>query len=149
MPRPNLKAASIAGFVAGLAYAGTAEIDNRITGMNVDDLKLLGRPFVSGPKYAKLAGIPVHLANSVSLAWLYPRVRHFLPGNAVTSGILFATVENTVLYPIAALENLHPGIRNGEIDRYFTLKAYLQSVPRHIAYGATLGLLYDRLARRA
>jgi hypothetical protein len=147
VPNINLKAASIAGFVAGVAYAVTAEIDNRITGQNVDDLKLLGRPFVPGPKYAKLAGIPVHLFNSVSLAWIYPRFRHLIPGNAVTKGIIFATIENSVLYPIVALERFHPGIRNGEIERYFTLKAYLQSVPRHIAYGATVGLLYDRLAR--
>ncbi len=148
MPKVNLKAASLAGLAAGLAYAVTAEIDNRISGKNLDDLKLLGRPMVRGPKYAKLAGVPVHMINSVSLAMVFPYARRVIPGPAVVQGITFALVENTVLYPVAAFENRHPGVRNGEIDRYFNLNAYLLSIPRHVAYGATLGLLYDRIARR-
>jgi hypothetical protein len=148
MATVDFKAASLAGLSAGVAYAATAEIDNRISGHNLDDLKLLGRFLVEDPAKAKAAGIPLHLFNAVSLAALFPLVRRFLPGGNVVQGITFATVENTLLYPIAALEDKHPGIRNGEIDRYFSLKAYLLSIPRHIAYGATLGFLYDRLARR-
>ena len=143
----NLKAASLAGLFAGVAYAATAEIDNRISRQNLDDLKLLGRLVVRNPTHAKLAGIPIHLINSISLATLYSLVRRFIPGNGAMQGMFFATVENTLLYPVASLEGRHPGIRRGEIDRYFTLKAYLLSIPRHLVFGATLGLLYDRFDR--
>lgn len=148
MTEVDLAAASVAGLMAGTVYVATAEIDNRISGRNLDDLKLLGRPFVDEPARAKVLGALIHLVNSVSLAAMFPIVRRYLPGAAVVQGITYATIENSLLYPIAAFENFHPAIRNGEIDRYFTLKAYLWSIPRHIAYGATLGLLYDRLARR-
>ena len=80
MKKPGLRATTLAGLAAGVAFAITAEIDIRITGQNNDDLKLLGRPFVRNPRYAKLAGIPVHLVNSVGLASVYPRVRPLLPG---------------------------------------------------------------------
>jgi hypothetical protein len=123
MATVDLKAASLAGLSAGVAYAATAEIDNRISGHNLDDLKLLGRLLVDDPSKAKAAGIPVHLFNAVSLAALFPLVRRFLPGGKVLQGITFATVENTLLYPIAALEEKHPGIRNGEIDRYFSIQS--------------------------
>lgn len=144
MPKANLRSALLPGVVAGLAYAVTAEIDNRISGHNLDDLKLLGRPFVKDPGAAKAAGAAVHLFNSISLAALFPYARRLLPGGPIAQGVCFALIENTVLYPVAALEHLHPGIRNGEIDRYFTLKAYLLSIPRHIAYGAVLGLMRGR-----
>jgi hypothetical protein len=148
MTNVNLKAASMAGSVAGIAYAATSELDNRISGRDLDDLKLLGRTFVADQTRAKRLGLLIHLFNSVSLAALFPKLRRYLPGTGVVQGITYGTVENTVLYPIAALENYHPGVRNGEIDRYFSLKAYLWSIPRHIAYGATLGFLYDRFARQ-
>ena len=144
----DLRAATVAGLVAGTVYALTAEVDNRISGRNLDDLKVLGRPVVSDPKWAKLAGLPIHLFNSVALAVLFAAVRKRLPGAPAVQGMAFATIENTVLYPLAALENYHPGIRDGQIDRYFTLPAYLLSIPRHLTYGVTLGVLYDRLRHR-
>lgn len=147
MSRPDLRAATSAGLVAGIVYALTAEIDNRISGRKLDDLKLLGRLAVRDPKHAKLAGVPIHLFNSVALACLFPFARGKLPGGPVTQGMLFATIENMLLYPLTALEHLHPGIQRGEIDYYFTLRAYLLSIPRHLTFGATLGLLYDRLRR--
>ncbi len=144
----DLRAAASAGLVAGGVYALTAEIDNRISGKNLDDLKLLGRPAVRDPKRAKLAGIPIHLLNSVALAIVYAFLRGRLPGGPAVRGMTFATIENTVLYPIAVFEDHHPGVRDGQVDRYFTLQSYLLSIPRHLTYGATLGLLYDRLRRR-
>ena len=145
----DVRAAAIAGLAAGAVYIATQEIDNRLTGQNNDDLKLLGRLLVKGPEHAKLAGVLPHVVNSTNLGIAYAAIAHDrLPGPPWFRGALFATVENTVLYPIALLEDKHPGIRNGEIDRYLTLKAYLQSVPRHITYGAVVGTLYERLRRR-
>lgn len=146
LDRVDIRAAAIAGLAAGAVYIATQEIDNRLTGQNNDDLKLLGRLLVNGPEHAKLAGIPPHVLNSAGLGIAYAAIAHDrLPGPACLRGVLFATVENTLLYPLALLEDKHPGIRRGEIDRYLTLKAYLQSVPRHITFGAVVGPLYQRL----
>lgn len=146
--RVDLAAAAISGIVAGATYIATMEVDNRITGIDVDDVKLVGRPFVREPESAKIAGLPIHFVNSIAIALVYAAVaRDRLPGPSWLRGATFAAIEGTVLYPLAALEDYHPGIRNGEIDRYWTLKAYLQSIPRHITYGAVLGSLYDRLRK--
>jgi hypothetical protein len=144
----DVKAAAVAGLAAGAVYIATQEIDNRLTGQRNDDLKLLGRLLVKGPEHAKLVGLLPHTINSVNLGIAYAALAHDrLPGPPWLRGAIFANVENTILYPIALLEDKHPGIRNGEIDRYLTLKAYFQSVPRHITYGAVVGPLYERLRR--
>ena len=70
-----------------------------------------------------------------------------MPGPAWLKGVIFANVENVILYPITLFEDIHPAIRTGQVDRYFTWPAFWQSVPRHIAYGAVLGVLYERLGR--
>ncbi len=86
----------------------------QVTGLNVDDLQPLGRPLVNDPTDAKVAGLPIHLFNSVGPAATYAAVgRDRLPGPSWLRGVIFATIENTVLYPIAALEELHPGIEPG------------------------------------
>lgn len=145
----DVRSAAIAGLAAGAVYIVTQEIDNRLTGQNNDDLKLLGRLLVKGPEHAKLAGVLPHVVNSANLGIAYAALAHDrLPGPPWFRGALFATIENTVLYPIALLEDKHPGIRNGEIDRYLTLRAYLQSIPRHLTYGAVVGTLYERLRHR-
>jgi hypothetical protein len=147
--RVDRRAAVLAGIAGGLAYVATMEIDNRLLERDVDDLELLGRPFTAGPKGAKLIGTPIHLVNSVLLAITYAVVgRDRLPGPAWLRGVIFANIENTALYPIAAFESLHPGIRNGEIERYFSLASYLQSIPRHISYGAVTAILYERLRKK-
>jgi hypothetical protein len=70
-----------------------------------------------------------------------------LPGPAWSKGIIFATVENVILYPITLFEDIHPAIRTGQVDRYFTWPAFWQSVPRHIAYDAVLGVLTPGICR--
>ena len=144
--RGDPKAALIAGLAAGTAYVATMEFDNRLSGINQDDLALVGRPLVEGPDHARTVGLPIHVFNSVSLALVYAALAHDrFPGPPWFRGALFAMLEDTVLYPLALLERYHPGIRNGEIDRYWNWSAYLLSIPRHVAYGAVLGSLYERL----
>jgi hypothetical protein len=142
-------AAALAGLAAGAAYVAVMELDNRLTGINQDDLKLLGRPFVDDPGKAKAAGTPVHLGNAAGLGVVYAKTAaDRFPGPTWLRGIFFALIENAALYPVAAFEEHHPGVRNGEIGRYWTLPAFLLSIPRHIAYGAVLGTLYQRLRSR-
>src|SRR4051812_4619387 len=137
--RIDPKATVISGIGAGIVYLATMETDIRVTGLDLDDLKLLGRPFVKNAADAKLAGLPIHFVNSVALAALYGAVaRPRLPGPGWFKGLTFALVENTVLFPLAVFEMSNPAIRNGEIDRYFSFKAYLQNIPRHATYGLTV-----------
>jgi len=144
------RAAAIAGAAAGIAYAVTMEIDNRLTGQRSDDFLLLGRPFAAETTRARRIGAAIHLGNAAALGLVYAAlVRDHLPGPPWFRGVVYGNVENTVLYPLAALDRFHPAVREGEIDRYWTVAAYLQSVPRHVAYGAVLGILYERLRRRS
>ena len=138
----------MSGLVAGAAFVAVLEVDLRLTGRNVDDLMILGRPFVADAKRARVAGIVIHAINSVGLAGIYALVEPRIPGPPWWKGVLFANVENLILYPITIFEDHHPAVRDGLVDRYFTWPAFWQSVPRHIAYGAVLGVLYDRLKKR-
>jgi hypothetical protein len=139
------KAVMIAGLTAGAAFVAVLEADLRLTGRNVDDLMILGRPFAEEPTKARAIGAAIHAVNSLALATLYATLEPRLPGPAWLKGVVFANVENVILYPITVFEDIHPAIRLGEVDRYFTWPAFWQSVPRHIAFGAVLGVLYERL----
>jgi len=142
------KAVTISGLVAGAAFVAVLEADLRLTGRNVDDLMILGRPFVENPTKARAVGGGIHAVNSLALAGLYAVLERRIPGPAWLKGVVFANVENIILYPITRFEDMHPAIRMGQVDRYYNWPAFWQSVPRHIAFGAVLGALYDRLGVR-
>jgi hypothetical protein len=137
----------VSGLAAGAVFVVVLEADLRLTGRKVDDLIILGRPFVADAKQARAVGGVIHAINSVGLAGIYALVEPRMPGPPWWKGVLFANVENLILYPITIFEDHHPAVRDGEVDRYFSWPAFWQSVPRHIAYGAVLGTLYDRFWR--
>lgn len=143
--RIDPKVVVAAGLVAGAAFVAVLEADLRLTGRNVDDLIILGRPFVRDPRHARAVGVAIHAVNSVGLAALYAMVEPQLPGPPWWRGVVFANVENAILYPITMFEDHHPAVRDGQVDRYFNWPAFWQSAPRHVAYGAVLGALYGRL----
>lgn len=142
------EAVVVSGLVAGAAYAVVQELDLRLTGRNVDDLAALGRLVVRQQGPARMVGLALHLVNSVILALIYAKVQPKLPGPPAVRGALFATIENCLLYPVTLFEDNHPGIRDGSIARYWNWPAFVQSVPRHLAYGAVLGVLLHRLSKR-
>ncbi len=145
----DLPATVGAGLAGGIAYLIAMEADLRLIDNKVDDLKLLGRPFVRKPERARTVGILIHSNNATILALAYALLAHDrLGGPPWWRGVVFANVENALLYPLTRLENYHPGIREGQIDRYWTRTAFLQSIIRHIAYGAVLGSAYARLRRK-
>src|SRR4051812_42670852 len=145
--RPEIGAAVLAGIAAGFGYLVQQEIDNRLTGKNLDDLLLLGRPFAMNRRRAKALGAMIHVGNSAGIGVLYAvAANDRLPGPAWARGMLFLTLENCVLYPVMMLDRYHPGVKSGQIDRYWTLSAFLQSFPRHLVFGALLGSVYDLLA---
>jgi hypothetical protein len=143
----NLVAAIVAGLAGGLAFYLTMLLDLKI-GRNVDDRIFLGRPLVKDPAQAKAAGTVMHVANSAAFGVVYAMVEERIPGPPWWKGTLFFNIENLILYPLTAVGKRHPAIRDGQIDDYWTWPAFLQSIPRHIAYGAVLGIVYDRLRRK-
>jgi len=147
MSTPDYAAAAIAGLAGGAAFTATLEADLRITGNNVDDFILLGRPFVQNRKHARIAGAAIHVVNSVGLACLYAMLEQRLPGPPWLKGTLFANVENVMLYPALMLEEFHPAIQDGQVDSYFTWPSFWQSVLRHVAYGLIVGVIYARLRK--
>ncbi len=139
------KAVAISGLAAGAAFVAVLEADLRLTGRHVDDLMILGRPFVADPTKARAVGAAIHAVNSLALAGLYAALERHIPGAGWLKGVVFANVENVILYPVTRFEDIHPAIRTGEVDRYYNWPAFWQSVPRHIAFGAVLGVVYDRV----
>ena len=139
------KAVAISGLAAGAAFVAVLEADLRLTGRNVDDLMVLGRPFIEEPRKARAVGGAIHAVNSLAPAGLYAMLERRIPGPAWLKGVLFTNVENVILYPVTVFEDIHPAVRTGQVDRYFNWPAFWQSVPRHVAYGAVLGLVYERL----
>ncbi|MDQ3693697.1 MAG: hypothetical protein M3464_08720 [Chloroflexota bacterium] len=146
--RTPLAAAAVSGLAAGVAYVVVQAVDIRLTGRKVDDLIALGRFVVSSNRAAWRLGFGLHLANSVVLALVYAKVQTRLPGPAWARGMLFTMAENSLLYPIMALEDKHPAIRDGSLDRYWNWPAFTQSIPRHLVYGAVLGVLDEKLRGR-
>jgi hypothetical protein len=135
-----------AGLIAGGAYLVSAGIDNKISGQRLYDLQLLARPFVRSRDKANVLGALMHFGNSAALGALYSFVAEpHLPGPPVVKGLIFVSIEETVLYPLAALESHHPAVKAGEIGPYWSWKSFLWNWPRHIAYGAVLGWLYPKL----
>ncbi|MDF3017226.1 MAG: hypothetical protein K0R44_2451, partial [Thermomicrobiales bacterium] len=136
----DAKAVSVSGLAAGAAFVAVLEADLRLTGRNVDDLMILGRPFFAGSTKARAIGGAIHALNSLALAGLYAMLERRIPGPAWLKGVVFANVENAILYPVTRFEDIHPAIRTGQVDRYYNWPAFWQSVPRHIAFGAVLGM---------
>lgn len=137
-------AATAAGLAAGAAYAMVQEVDLQLTDNRVDDLLILGRPFSKDPRKARLFGLVFHAANSVALAVVYAALERRLSGPPWLRGVVFANLENVLLYPITRFEHVHPAVRDGQVDSYRTWPSFWQSVPRHVAYGFVLGVGYAR-----
>lgn len=145
----RLAAGSVTGVIAAAAYALEQEIDRRLLRHNVDDLALLGRLLTDDRARCRLLGLGMHLVNGAVLGALYAAVAHDrLPGPPWMRGTAAALIENIALYPLALLEDRHPGIRDGHLDRYWTGTAFVQQHLRHIAFGVVLGPMTERLLAR-
>jgi len=140
---------AVAGVVAGVVYLAEMAVDLKVARHNTDDLYLLGRTVTSDQRHVRWYGLGFHLVNSAIFGMAYARIAHDrLPGPPWLRGVAVANVENVLLYPLAAFEQRHPGIRTGELASYRNKTAFLQNVGRHIAFGAVLGVMYSRLRSR-
>ena len=146
MDKGTIVAGAFAGLAGGVAYLVTMEGDLAITDNDADDLVLLGGLFARNRAKACQLGLLMHLGNSVVAGVVYGTVgRNLLPGADWVRGTTFATIENAVLYPLVLLEDSHPAIRDGRLARYWTWPSFMQGVVRHIAFGAVMGAVFERV----
>lgn len=145
----RLVAGSAAGVVAALAYAVELEWDTRVFRHNADDLILLGRLVTNDSRGMRKIGLGVHLINGAVLGGIYGIfVHNRMSGTPAVQGITFGLAETVALYPMAMFEDIHPGVREGRLDRYWHPAAVVQNVFRHVVFGAVLGPLTEMLLRR-
>lgn len=139
-----MKRIILTAFAAGNAYLASMWLDNKLSSHHFNDLKLVGQIFTTKSPAWIIIGLANHFSFSVVVTlvyakWAYKR----LPGPPWLKGILFLQIENTLLYPGAALlEPRHAGMKSGEVPTLFSWKSFWGQVVRHVAFGAALGLLY-------
>lgn len=149
MRRGVLLGGSVAGIAGGVAYLAAMKADLALTENDTDDLVMLGGLFTTDRRAARRLGVAMHACNSMVAGIVYAgAARDLLPGPEWLRGTAFAIVENTALYPLALLEDLHPAIREGRLARYWTWTSFLQGTGRHVAFGAVMGVVYSRLRVR-
>ncbi len=132
-----------AGIAAGAAFLGAQALDLAVVRNKVDDRVLLGRLAPGAkPSQAIAIGAAMHIVNSVVFSAVFRLViRDRLRGPMWARGVTFALLENTLLYPLAILEDFHPALRDGQMDSYQSGTAFAQETWRHVVLGAVLGVL--------
>lgn len=136
---------AVAGAAAGLAFAVAMEADMAITGHRLDDIRMLGEigPF---PQYWRAKGLAAHAANSLAIGAIYALVEPRLPGSGWLRGLIYATVENSLLWPLThVIDRRHPAIRRGDMPRFNEPRSIVLEYLRHAAFGIALGIAYERM----
>jgi hypothetical protein len=147
--RDQATSGAIAGAAASLAYAIEQEIDLRAFHHYADDLTMLGGLITDDRRVRRSIGLVLHLLNGTVAGTVYATLLyHRLPGSPPVRGIIFGLAENTILYPLALLEDKHPAIRKGTLAPYWNLSAFTQETLRHVVFGIVLGSATERLLNR-
>ncbi|WP_448574713.1 DUF6789 family protein [Thermomicrobium sp.] len=137
--------AALAGLAGAVAFLIAMIVDLALLRRRTNDLRLLAGLVPGGARFWPVLGTLMHLANGAALGVLYGRLRRVFPFSGWLAGLLFALAENLALWPIVALlDRVHPEIRAGRLEPFNRPVPFLQEVWRHLAYGLTLGILYDR-----
>ncbi len=132
-----------AGIAAASAYLLVMYADMAITRSASDDLLMLGRPFTSDPRRARLIGLPLHVGFGAAVGLLYGGYGHCrLRGPNWLRGVAMMAIENTVLWPTAIIaDRMHPSMVSGELPKLNTPLPFAQQLVRHAAFGLVLGIL--------
>src|SRR3954453_14409660 len=99
---------ALAGATAAAVWAAQQPLDQRVFGVDYDDVELLGRFVTSGrAAYPVRLGLPV--ANRAVFGALYANARRALPGPGALRGPLAGLAEPLATWPgTAALSRIHP-----------------------------------------
>lgn len=143
------RAGAIAGLAGGAAMAACQELDMRLFRYASDDFVLLGGVFGGDRKTSRRIGAAVHVINSGAVGAVYAlTAANVSTLRGPVKGVIFAMIENTLLYPVLLAEDRHPLIRSGELVSYRTRTAFTQEALRHVIYGAVTGAVYARAIKR-
>ena len=139
----ELARAALAGVAAALAYLVEQELDRRMFNPRSNDLDLLGGMVTADARHRRALGLVIHLLAGASFAVVFDRlVGPRLPGPYWVRGLTMAQLENAVLWPLVpVLDRVHPAVRQGTLAPLSRPAYFVQAVLRHVAFGATLGLL--------
>lgn len=144
MSRTAPVSAVLAGVAGSVAYALEMGLDLRFVRYRFNDFALLGRPLSRDPRMWPALGAGVHMLNGVVMGLLFARVRRYLPGPGWLRGLLFAQLENLLLWPLMPLvDRYHPARRDGLLAPAWSRMSLLVAVLRHAAYGIAVGCLYS------
>lgn len=136
--------AALAGAAGSVAYAAEMWLDLRLVRYRFDDFTLLGRPLARDPRAWPALGAGIHLLNGAVMGLLFAMIRRYLPGPGWLRGLLFAQLENLLLWPLMPLvDRYHPARRDGVLAPAWSRMSLLVAVLRHAAYGITVGCLYS------
>lgn len=139
----------IAGLAGALAFLLAMTLDLFLTRRRTNDLRLLAGMLPGGAPHWPVLGTAMHFFNGAALGALYALLHERLPGSPAVRGIIFALLENALLWPVLLLlDRIHPEIRAGRLEPFNRPIPFLQEVWRHVAYGLTLGRVHFWLSER-
>ena len=128
---------ALAGAAGAAVWAAQQPLDQRVFGVEYDDVELLGKWFTREPAWLPI-GLAVHVLNGAAFGAAYANSAPSLPGPRPARGVL-ATWPGTAL-----LERLHPAA--GDLPTLWgDPRAFGQGAWRHALFGFVLGELERRL----
>lgn len=135
--------AAMAGVAGAVAYLVEQELDRRVANPRSNDLVLLGGLVTSNAAVWHPLGFGMHLAAGAVFGVVFDAiVAPLLRGPYWLRGVVMGQVENVALWPLIVLvDRVHPAVRSGTIAPLNRPVYFAQSVLRHVALGAVLGLV--------
>jgi hypothetical protein len=135
---------ALAGAAAAAVWAAQQPLDQRVFGVDYDDVELLGRLVTSG-RAAYPVGLAMHVFNGAAFGAVYANAGRALPVPAVLRGPLAGLAEHLATWPgTAALSRVHPAA--AELPQLWgSGRAFAQATWRHVLFGTVLGELERRL----
>lgn len=143
-------AGALAGIPGGIAHALVNEVDRKVFGYDSDDMLMVTGTFMDDKPAARRLGFFMHVGFATIFGAAYavvlnPRDKK----DAVVRGIGAGLVENSLLWPLVGpLDEWHPYIRDGRIDKFNHPIALVQANLRHIALGYGIGKAYPVILKR-
>jgi hypothetical protein len=135
---------ALAGATAAAVWAAQQPLDQRVFGVEYDDVELLGRLVTDGPA-AYPIGLALHVMNGAVFGAVYANAARGLPIPAALRGPLAGLAEHLATWPgTAALARMHPAADDLP-QLWGSSRAFGQATWRHLLFGTVLGELERRL----
>jgi hypothetical protein len=135
---------ALAGVVGAAVWAAQQPLDKRVFGSDYDDVELLGKLVTKDAAWPG-AGLLLHLQSGAMFGAAYAYARPFLPGPAVTRGVIASMAEHVGLWPLTKVtDRLHPA-RKDLPTLWGNRRAFAQATWRHLLFGLVVGELERRL----